>query len=240
MVGIPTGLDCGDCRIGKMKYAELKISFKPSNGKYNIKNIRQWQNFDYYILCFVDEYMKDKYYCVNKDVIAKNPELTLSYQNGTVNSNVNNTKVNMSVSIHHDDVNFYFKEHNLLGGTSYKHLLKFIKSCKDEQSVSTIEQHIEASVMRHREKASTISYLYNGKHIKGKNNKDSMFQLVKEIGPKKLEGIIWKSQLGKENKPYHEYIGNGYYFNPKFSLRDTLLTIRMINEKTNFNVQIIK
>ena len=66
-----------------------------------------------------------------------------------------------------------------------------------------------------------------------------MFNLFKTIGPKKLDGIIWKSQLSKEKRPLHEYVGGGYYFNSKFSLRDTLTTIRMINEKTNFNVQLI-
>ena len=244
MVEVSPALELGDCRIGRTKYAELKISFISKQGTYSIRNIRGWQKFDYFILCFVNsnDDFKAKYYCVMKEVITNNQSLKLSYQNGTKSSNMNNDKVGMSVSIKQEDVNFYFKEHNLLEGTSYRHVLKFIESCNKvvEVPASVMEQPVAVDIKSQREKASTVSYVYNGKHIKGKNNKDSMFRLVREIGPKKLEGIIWRSQLGKEMKPCHEYIGNGYYFNPKFSLRDTLLTIRMINEKTKFNVQLIK
>lgn len=245
MVEVSRTLELGDCLIGKSKYAELKISFISKSGSYSIRNIRRWQNFDYFILCFVNsnDNFKAKYYCVEKEVITNNSSLVLGFMNGTKASNMNNDKVGMAVSIKHEDVNFHFKEHNLLEGTSYKHVLKFIESCNKVihvHSAPLIEQPVVVDIKTQREKATTVSYIYNGKHIKGKSNKDSMFQLVKEIGPKKLEGIIWRSQLGKKMKPCHEYIGNGYYFNPKFSLRDTLLTIRMINEKTNFNVQLIK
>ncbi len=241
MVEIPSGEDRGDCRIGKSKFAELKISFINKNKSYSIRNIRGWQNFDYFILCFVDENIKARYYCVKKEVITNNPALTLSFMNGTKQSNMNNETVGMATSIKAIDVNWYFKNHNLLGGTSYKHLLKFIANMDDSDggTITKVED-IELPVNRKYRPASTLSYMYKGVHIKGGSNKESMFNLVKAIGPKKLEGIIWRSQLSKEKKPLHEYVGSGYYFNPKFSLRDTLLTIRMINEKTNLNVQLIK
>ena len=241
MVEVSSNEERGDCRIGKNKFAELKISFINKSNSYGIRNIRGWQEFDYFILCFVDANMKARFYCVKKEVITNNGALTLSYQNGTKQSNVNNDRVGMAVSIKDIDVNWHFKNHNLLDGTSYKHLLRFVASFENVESVS-IPKIEEIAIPENRKyrPTSVLSYMYKGIRIKGVTNKDTMFNLVKTIGPKKLEGIIWRSQLGKEKKPLHEYVGDGYYFNPKFSLRDTLLTIRMINEKTNFNVQLIK
>jgi hypothetical protein len=240
MVEVSTAEDRGDCRIGKSKYAELKISFANKDDKYNIRNIRGWQDFDYYILCFVNEKLKAKYYCVNKEVITNNSIFNLSYMNGTAESNRNNDKVGMSLTINGFEINWHFKYENLLGGTSYKHLLKFIANLKNVMpKISPKIEEIMIPSNRKYRPSSELSFMYKGMEIKGVTNKDTMFNLVKTIGPKKLDGIIWKSQLSKEKKPLHEYVGDGYYFNPKFSLRDTLLTIRMINEKTNLNIQII-
>jgi hypothetical protein len=239
MVEIPTKMELGDCRIGKHKYAELKISFINGTGeKYGIRNIRAWQDFDYFILCFVDEKLKARYYCVNKEVITNNSAIKLGYMNGTAESNRNNDKVGLATTVKHMDLNWHFKNHNLLGGTSYKHLLKFIASVAEAVEVTNVEGITIPSNRKYRT-ASELSFMYNGMEIKGATNKEAMLNLVKTIRPKKLDGIIWKSQLSKEKKPNHEYVGNGYYFNPKFSLRDTLLTIRMINEKTNLNIQIL-
>lgn len=242
-------MDRGDCVIGNSKYAELKISVVgDTKKKYNIRNIRKWQDFDYYILCLVyinsnTEEFNVRYYCVDKDVITNNPALKLSYQNGTAKSNANNENPGLVTQIPHEDVSWYFKKKNLLEGTSYKHLLKFIDNIAGVTSNSnkiTKVEEIEVPVNRKYRPVSVLSYMYKGKRIKGNSNKDTMFNLVKTIGPKKLDGIIWRSQLGKEKKPLHEYVGDGYYFNPKFSLRDTLTTIKMINKKTNLNVELIK
>jgi len=239
MVEVPAQMDRGDCRIGKNKYAELKISFINKGGeKYSIRNIRGWQNFDYYILCFVDEKFKARYYCVNKEVITNNGAIKLGYMNGTAESNRNNDKVGLATTVKHIDLNWLFKNHNLLSGTSYKHLLKFIANIGETVVVNNVED-IEIPSNRKYRTASELSFMYKGMEIKGLTNKETMFNLIKTIGPKKLDGIIWKSQFGKTKKPLHEYVGDGYYFNPKFSLRDTLTTIRMINEKTNLNIQLI-
>ena len=239
MVGVSSNEDRGDCRIGKHKYAELKISFINSGGKkYSIRNIRPWQNFDYFILCFVDNNFEARYYCVNKEVITNNGAIKLGYMNGTAESNRNNDKVGLAATVNHMELNWHFKNRNLLGGTSYRHLLKFIASMGQAVVVNNVEEIMIPSNRKYRP-SSELSFIYKGMEIKGLTNKEAMFNLVKTIGPKKLDGIIWKSQLSKEKRPLHEYVGGGYYFNSKFSLRDTLTTIRMINEKTNFNVQLI-
>lgn len=248
MIEVASNLERGDCRIGTLKHAELKISIVGKTNSYNIRNIRGWQDFDYFILCFVyidakTQEFKVRFYCVDKEVITNNPALKLNYQNGTAKSNENNDKVGMCAVIKHEDLSWHFKKKNLLEGTSYKHLLKFIDKIADVKSVTTEitkVEDIEVPINRKYRPTSVLSYVYKGKRIKGTTNKETMFNLVKAIGPKKLDGVIWKSQLSKEKKPSHEYVGDGYYFNPKFSLRDTLTTIKMINKKTNLNVQLIK
>lgn len=246
---IPGTLDRADCIIGNSKYAELKISVVDDvKKKYNIRNVRRWQDFDYYILCLVyinsnTEEFNVRYYCVDKDVVANNSAIKYGYQNGTKKSNENNENPGLVAFIPHEDVTWYFKKKNLLEGTSYKDLLKFINKIAgvngDSNNIDEVEE-TDVPVGRKYKPTSVLSYMYKGKRIKGSTNKETMFNLVKAIGPKKLDGVIWKSQLSKEAKPLHEYVGDGYYFNPKFSLRDTLTTIKMINKKTNLNVELIK
>ena len=57
-------LDRGDLHINYKKFFEVKISYKNIGEKYSITNIRDWQDLNYFILCFVDENFKPKYYCI--------------------------------------------------------------------------------------------------------------------------------------------------------------------------------
>ncbi len=47
-------LDRGDLHINYKKFFEVKISYLNQNDKYSITNIRDWQDLDYFILCFVN------------------------------------------------------------------------------------------------------------------------------------------------------------------------------------------
>lgn len=231
---IPAAIDRGDCRIGNSKFAELKISYISEKGSYGIRNIRPWQDFDYYILCFVDENFKARFYCVNKKVITNNGSIKLNYQNGTIASNINNTNVNLSANIKHEDLTWHFKKTNLLKGTKYKHLLKFIGE------IAGVEKNADAPIARGiYAPTSILSFEYNGMIITGKNNKEAMLNLAKKIGGKRLDGVMWKSQFSREKRPLHEPIGSGYYFNPKFSYRDTVKVVKTLNEKANLNIEIL-
>lgn len=77
--------------------------------------------------------------------------------------------------------------------------------------------------------------------IDGHSNMEVMTNLVKHIGPSKLEGVMWRTWLNKhKNEDRNTYVGDGYYFNPKFSMRDLTTTINQINKKLNFSFNIIK
>lgn len=123
-------LDRGDLHVNFKKYLEGKISYKNMNGKYSITNIRPWQLLDYFILCFVDteDDFKPYFYCVPKDVITNNPCIHLNGMNNPSKINQYNRYVGMRTSIGGDDLEWLFKKHNVLKGTTYKHFLTFIKT----------------------------------------------------------------------------------------------------------------
>lgn len=122
-------LDKGDCHINFKKYYECKISFRNKSGKYSITNIRDWQEFNYFILCFVDSDndFKPYFYCVPKETITDNQGINLTGMNNTEEINRMNTYVGKRTSINSMDLDWLFKEKSVLKGTSYKHLQDYIK-----------------------------------------------------------------------------------------------------------------
>lgn len=84
-------------------------------------------------------------------------------------------------------------------------------------------------------------YLKMGnKFFKGVSNKDVMTKLVNHIGPKKLDGILWSAWLNKyESSDRNVYVGDGYFLNPKFSMRDFTTMISKINKELKFSIKII-
>lgn len=125
---LPTVGDRGDLHIRLKKFLEAKISYSGLSNVFSINNIRDWQKIDYYILCFVNENFKASYYCVSNDVIINNPDIKLTGMNNTASANKHNKNVGKKATIKPSDVKRLFEKHNLLSGTSYNHLIKFIKS----------------------------------------------------------------------------------------------------------------
>jgi hypothetical protein len=123
-------LDRGDLHINFKKFFEGKISYKNMNGNYSITNIRPWQELDYFILCFVDtkDNFKPNFYCVPKKTITDNPRIHLTGMNNQSELNNYNRYVGMRTTIAPENIDWLFKENNILKGTSYRNLLSFIKS----------------------------------------------------------------------------------------------------------------
>jgi len=125
---ISSTLDRGDIHINYKVFFEAKISYTNKNGKYSITNIRPWQELNYYILCFVnlEGDCKPEFYCVPNKVVVDNPNIHLTGMNNSSKINSHNTYVGMRVSISQPQISWLFKKHNVLGGTTYKHLTHFI------------------------------------------------------------------------------------------------------------------
>jgi hypothetical protein len=123
-------LDRGDLHINYELYLEAKISYKNKDGKYSLTNLRVWQNLDYYILCFVDTEKKftPYFYCVPSDIIFNNPYIHHTGMNNTMSVNSHNMYVATRTSIKSEDLNWLFKKHSVLKGTTYKHLISFLNS----------------------------------------------------------------------------------------------------------------
>ena len=122
----------GDLHVDYKKFFECKISFKNLNGKYSITNIRSWENFDYFILCFVDieDNFKLRFFCVPQKAITENPRIHLTGMNNQSELNSYNLYVGMRTTVAPENIDWLFKEHNMLKGSSYRNLLSFIKSNK--------------------------------------------------------------------------------------------------------------
>jgi hypothetical protein len=125
--------DRGDLHINRETFFEVKTSIVDKYGKNSITNIRDWQDFDYFILCFIDINFIASFFCVPKEAVTNNPQLKLSAMNDSKEINLHNTYVAKRISIISYDVNYFFKKHNLLKGTSYTHLLTFLKTLKNKK-----------------------------------------------------------------------------------------------------------
>jgi hypothetical protein len=124
----------GDLHINKKVFFEVKTSIDLNRGeKYSITNIRDWQDINYYILCFVDSNFKSHFFCVPKKIVTHNPQLRLSAMNDPEEINKHNKYVGKRTSFNSYDIDYLFKKHNLLKGTSYTHLLTFLKTLKNKK-----------------------------------------------------------------------------------------------------------
>lgn len=235
----------GDTTIGNNLYFEVKSSYLNKNGKFSIKNIRPWQSFDYFILCLVDtteERYKPYFYCITKESLLNNPVLVFTGQNNTKISNEGNNRVALSTTFPMDDHSWLFKKENILEGTSYGDLMVFIRKQHKSSDKFFTEHHFKTvdKVPIHRSPARKIYLRMGDLVIDGRSNKEVMTNLVKYVGASKLDGIVWNTWLNKTpNKDRIEYVGEGYYFNPKFSLRDLTTTVNQINKKLNLSFNIL-
>ena len=120
------GDELGDIAIGG-KYYEVKTSYLGQSGDtYTITHIRQWQKFNYYLLCFIDcdNDFTPHFYLLNKNVMDM---IKLDNMNGTSNSNIDNTKVEKRVTIKVGTYNHrVIVRNNILKDTTIDSLYDFV------------------------------------------------------------------------------------------------------------------
>jgi hypothetical protein len=129
ILSISASLDRGDAFFGKF-FAEMKCTFLDKKNSYHLTHLRQWQNFDFYILCFIDcenDFIPE-FFVLNKKVLDK---IKTTAMNGTKESNLNNDKVSLRATVKKNgEVHKMFKKKNKLSGTSFSDLKKFIDTLK--------------------------------------------------------------------------------------------------------------
>lgn len=105
---------------------EIKFSYLGKNLSYCIKNIRLYQDVDFYLMAFVDVYddFKIHYTCLKKESLNF---FTLTPMMGTLNSS-KNENIDYSITVKEDSLNYSYlmKELNVLKGNRYEHVIKFL------------------------------------------------------------------------------------------------------------------
>jgi hypothetical protein len=123
---VSPSLNLGDYKV-LSKYFEVKVSFLSSrNNSYNITHIRQWQRFNYYLICFIDceNNFTPNYYVIDKHIINK---FRLTPMNGTPLSNSGNFNIEMRTTVKNNSEQIrILKNSNLLRDTSLQSLKSFL------------------------------------------------------------------------------------------------------------------
>jgi hypothetical protein len=122
----------------KRKRIEVKFSYLGKNDHYTIRNIRPWQDFDYFLFAFVDVHNDFKIMCslVSKEDFLRSDN-TFSAMNGTSESNRENKNISLGCVIKENsfmlkeimgDIPSSLEEYNLnlLDGSTLDDLKKFL------------------------------------------------------------------------------------------------------------------
>lgn len=152
------------------RFFEVKISYLGKNDTFTVRNIRPYQNFDYYILCFVDcrNNFSPRFYVVDKKVITDGSIFTLTPMNGTKKANKDNTDIGYGLSFkrnHWKDL--YLEGRNLMKGTTYEHLTEFLS-----EQCTILKDEFERTVKVSKEDIKEM-----------KRVKDSIKKQVKLVSP---------------------------------------------------------
>ena len=97
---INASLDRGDCLSPNKKYIELKTSTTNKKNFLNIRQIRLYQDVDFYICSFINERDLDKsaYYLLTKEEMANEIKRCGSYTHGTKQATDLNVNKEYSIS----------------------------------------------------------------------------------------------------------------------------------------------
>lgn len=116
----------GDFVVGDY-YFEFKASYLSEKySSYSLTHLRKWQQFNYYLCCFIDcdDNFKSYFYLIDKNMVEK---MNLSFMNGTPKSNENNTNVEMRLTVKVDSHNHkVLRKYNLLQDTSFETMCEYM------------------------------------------------------------------------------------------------------------------
>ena len=98
---VPKSFNRGDAKDNNNNYYEFKTSFTNKDEKLNIRQIRPWQNVDFYYCFYINENDIDKsvFFVLTKDEMLKEIEECGSYTHGTKKANENNQNKEFSITI---------------------------------------------------------------------------------------------------------------------------------------------
>lgn len=221
--GITTGISGGPYMMNldfnkdvKKSFIEGKISYLGGKSKgYTVRNIRIYQNFDYFLLCLVDcdEDFKNTFIIVDKKIITEG-EINLSVMNGTKDSNKKNKNTGKGFAFKKNSrIHKYLLDNNKLkNGCDYNDCINFIK--KDRLRLKNEFWNWDSHLSKNRWLKSLIKtkeqfgvmYLHSasGKDVSNNCIMNKM-NLLMNNGWKIVEKDIWKSPEGSLSETIGQY-----------------------------------
>ena len=93
--------DRGDAVDSEGLHYEFKTSFTNQAENLNIRQIRLWQDVDFYYCIYINEVDLDKslFFVLSKEEMVEEVELCGGFTHGTVEANKNNTNSEFSITI---------------------------------------------------------------------------------------------------------------------------------------------
>lgn len=116
-------------RYNKEVKVEIKTSYKGLNGLYSVRNLRLWQDVNFYLLCLIDpdNNYEPRFMLLTKEDMYYRLRLNrMNSDNVTKEASSINTieKVGMGAQINEEKVNKLMK-HNFLRGDSFEDVKRF-------------------------------------------------------------------------------------------------------------------
>ncbi len=214
----------------KKIHLEGKISYLSNKTQtYTVRNIRIYQNFNYFVFCLVDcdDKFEPEFIVVEKEVITKGP-IKLHIMNGTKDRNKNNTDVGVGFAFKKGSKQYHYLLNNnkVKGNHTYEDFMEFItlEGQRLKHEFWNWENHL-SNIERLYERIKTEED-YNNMFMEGYRshefmNYPSTDDMIKELienGWERDERDTWQS-------PYN----GGYYHGVKLSY-ETLVKYQKLKD----------
>lgn len=216
---------------------EIKSSYSSSKGTYRVTHTRAYENFDYFLLCLVDQDdgFKERFYMLPKDFIVNNPDLKLTSMNGNSGVNAFNKYIEKSRTVKKTFAYSYFGHYNLLKGTEYVNWIDYLNSILfvQEKKKSIINSIVDAN--------TTYSFKVNGINIEEKSNIATIIKLANQIGGRNSLYIFPPNKISRIQTKVHRIKLNfgEFYIDPNFNISDIAIMMTNAKKIPNLNIEMI-
>jgi len=183
---------------------EAKLSFLHKKGSYGIRQIRLYQDFDFFLICFVDceNNFTPSFTCVPQKALKKIFHLTPT--NGTKEANKKNGNIPYSVNVTKGSyqMKLLFDDYNLLKGTTYSDVVNFLSKKNIEvimEVLTDLPYDIKELV---RLNATRIKKIYKFMHDTTIDEKYMEWCMKRKYRSKVSKGYWNKERCEEESKQY--------------------------------------
>lgn len=107
----------------------IESSSKGKESYFNLSRLRPFHNFQFFVVNLISvekNGLKSHFYCISKDELFNNPEFKLNFMNGNKETNEGNVFIERRLTLKKSDAYKLLGKHNLLSGTSYNDLKRFM------------------------------------------------------------------------------------------------------------------